>query len=397
MKKSLLFSLVVICCLINFNYAQAEDIIIVPDVETTKAENIIFSSEKYKITEENGQYEIIDTKTNKNKIGMLAESVELFDDEFENEYKLMFRNKSSNKLIAGYYNTETDNLLVTNYDDISLLNNYLKVKNGDKYGLIDKNGNVILMPIFDRVSIYTQDGKDYLSVKINGKNKLYYSTGKLIPEEELYSVSYDGIYAITADLKPEFKKYVVKARNAKYLTNSVYEVKEVAENAEVEIPENVQIASVEQNVVDTTPKVKSNDTKSIMLGKKQYIVVNDNFKIGLEDLYGNQIIPTIYDRMEITSLKNPIIITTRNNAITAFDVKGKVLAEQIYDKINVYKYGKLYSYTETENGWILKSNNKEIGTLTKIGDDYTFTKNNFNLFSYKKVNDLFMNVIKAFN
>lgn len=397
MKKSLLFSLVVICCLINFNYAQAEDIIIVPDVETTKAENIIFSSEKYKITEENGQYAIIDAKTNKNKIGMLAESVELFDDEFENEYKLMFRNKSSNKLIAGYYNTETDNLLVTNYDDISLLNNYLKVKNGDKYGLIDKNGNVILMPIFDRVSIYTQDGKDYLSVKINGKNKLYYSTGKLIPEEELYSVSYDGIYAITADLKPEFKKYVVKARNANYLTNSVYEVKEVVENAEVEIPKNVQIASVEQNVVDTTPKVKSNDTKSIMLGKKQYIVVNDDLKIGLEDLYGNQIIPTIYNRMEITNLKNPVIITKRNNAITAFDVKGKVLAEQVYDKINIYKYGKLYSYTETENGWILKSNNKEIGTLTKIGDDYTFTKNSFNLFNYKKVNDLFMNVIKAFN
>lgn len=396
MKKSILFSLVTICYLLNCSYSIAEEEIVIPQMttiktETPEIENVVINSEKFKIVEIDGQYSLIDAKTGKDKIGMFAENIELFDDEFENEYKITLRNKSANSLITGYFNSETDKLFITNYSDMYLLGKYLKVKSGKKFGLIDKNGNTILMPIFDRISLYTQDKKDYISAKINGKNKLYYTTGKLIPEEELYSVSNEGVYAIASDLKPEFKKYVLKARNANYLSNSAYEVEEI------EVPSNVQIAAIEQNTIEIKPKEKEIESKNILIGKNEYVVVKNGSKVGLTDINGDEIIPVEYDKLNITDLKNPVLITKRNGVVSAFNIKGKVLAEQVYNKINIYKYGKLYSYTKSDDSWLLKSNNKKIGTLTINEDGYTFTKEKYNLFSYKKVNDLFIDIINSLN
>ncbi len=396
MKKSILFSLATVCYLLTCSYSIAEEEIIIPQMTTIKEaapqiENVVINSEKFKIVETNGQYSIIDTKTGKDKIGMLAESIELFDDEFENEYKITLRNNSANSLITGYFNSETDKLLITNYSDMYLLGKYLKVKSGKKFGLIDKDGNTILMPIFDRISLYTQGDKDYISAKINGKNKLYYTTGKLIPEEELYSVSNDGVYAIANDLKPEFKKYVLKARNDNYLANYAYQVEEI------EVPSNVQIAAIEQNTVEIKPKAKEIESKNILIGKNEYIVVKNGSKVGLTNIDGEEIIPVEYDNLNITDLKNPILITKQNGVVSAFNIKGKLLAEQVYNKINIYKYGKLYSYAKSDDNWILKSNNKKIGTLTINENGYIFTKEKYNLFSYKKVNDLFIDILNSLN
>lgn len=396
MKKSILFSLATVCYLLTCSYSIAEEEIIIPQMTTIKEaapqiENVVINSEKFKIVETNGQYSIIDTKTGKDKIGMLAESIELFDDEFENEYKITLRNNSANSLITGYFNSETDKLVITNYSDMYLLGKYLKVKSGKKFGLIDKDGNTILMPIFDRISLYTQGDKDYISAKINGKNKLYYTTGKLIPEEELYSVSNDGVYAIANDLKPEFKKYVLKARNDNYLANSAYQVEEI------EVPSNVQIAAIEQNTVEIKPKAKEIESKNILIGKNEYIVVKNGSKVGLTNINGEEIIPVEYDNLNITDLKNPILITKQNGVVSAFNIKGNLLAEQVYNKFNIYKYGKLYSYTKSDDNWILKSNNKKIGTLTINENRYIFTKEKHNLFSYKKVNDLFIDILNSLN
>lgn len=412
MKKYLLFSLVVASCFFSCNFSSAEEEIITSNADNSKTENIIFSSEKYKIIEENGKFAIIDTKTNKNKIGMLAESIELFDDEFENEYKLKLRNTSTNNLIIGYYNTETDNLLITPYEDMSLLGDYLKVKSNNKYGLIDKNGKTLLMPMYDRVGTYTQDGKEYLSAKINGKNHLYYKTGELIPEDELYSVSYDGIYAITTDIKPELKKYLIKTKSASYLTNSkpkVEEAEEVekteaAESAanideinKLEPTENIQTAAIEENVVNDNQQTDNIDKKNILLNKKEYIVVNDGSKIGLTDIKGKEIIPTVYEKMNIIQQRNPIILTKANGKIYVFDIKGKLLAEENNGKVNIYKYGKLYTYTSEDDQYVLKSNDKKIGTLKINDSDYIFVKQNFNLLNYKKINDMLLEILYSFD
>lgn len=393
MKKSILFSLLVCGYLFSNNVSFSEEIVI-PDLKEQKTESTVSASEvlatkNLSIVEIDGKYTIVDNKTQKNKLGMMAESIELFDDEFENEYKIKLKNEKSNSIITGYFNSETEDIIITNYSDMFLLGKYLKVKSGKKYGLIDKTGNTILMPIFDRVSLYTQDGKDYISTKINGKNKLYYTTGKLIPDEELYTVSNNGVYAIATDLKPEFKKYVLKARNANYLTNSAYEVEEI------EGPSNVQIAAIEQNTIEIKPKEKEVDSKNILIGKNEYVVVKSGSNVGLTNIDGEEILPVEFDKLNITNLKNPILVTKKNGAISAFNIKGKILAEQVYDKINIYKYGKLYSYTKSDDNWILKSNNKKIGTLTVNDDGYTFVKDKYNLFSYKKVNDLFMDIINA--
>ena len=116
MKKSLLFSLVILSYLLNANISFSEDNIVVPEIIKEKeVENILPISDKYNISELDGKYTIIDTNTGKNKLGVLAESIELFDDEFSNEYKIKFKNESTNTILTGYFNAETGQTLITNY------------------------------------------------------------------------------------------------------------------------------------------------------------------------------------------------------------------------------------------------------------------------------------------
>lgn len=398
MKKSLLLSLVVLFYFLGNNASFSnEEAISLDDTNNVEAK-IVITTDKYKVVEQEGKYLILDTKSYKNKLGIIADNIELFDDEFENEYKITFKNKTNDENLTGYLNTTTNQVFITNYNEMFLLGDYLKVKSGDKYGLIDKEGHTILMPIFDRVGIYTQDKTDYLSVKINGKNKLYSTDGKLIPEEDLYTISYDGVYAIAADLKPEFKKYVIKKRKSSYLSNVGYQVEEV------EAPDDVQVASITENVVDTDLKEKPIDnvnkiteevqteinTKEVLVGKNHYIIKESNNLLGFYTEKDKEILPIAYNKLSITNLKNPIILAETENEICAYNLSGKLIGTKVDNSIETYRFGKTYSYIQNENGWDIQSTGKQIGTLEYDGVEYKFTKNKFNPFRYNRLNDIFM-------
>lgn len=352
--KKLLFSLIIGSILVGSNYAFAEDeIVIDADLLNQKKETV---------------------KENiKDELKQTTEEVVLFDDEFENEYKIIGPN------YVGYYNAEENYKFITDYDDIFLMEKYLKVKKDKKYGLIDKKGNIILMPIFERVGVYENNGNEFLSVKINGKNKLYTTTGKLVPAEELYSVTYDGVYALAKDLRPDFKKYILKNRVTE---NQVYEVEEV------ETPSAVQVASVEKSVEQKAPT-----EKFITIGDNEFVVINDNGLFGISTLEAEEILPVIYDNLSITTDKKPLIIADMAGVTSVYNTKGRTLAEQVYNKVNVYKNGKVYTYSHDDNKWILKANGKKLGTLQFINNDYVYTKEKFTFFNLDKVHKLFMHVL----
>lgn len=398
MKKSLLLTFLVIFYFLGSNASYSNIEATSLDNENKIEKNILISTQKYNVVEQDGQYAILDSKTGKNKLGLLADKIELFDDEFENEYKITLKNTHNNSTLTGYFNSTTDQVFITNYNEMYLLGEYLKVKSGDKYGLIDKTGRSILMPIFDRVGIYTLDGKDYLSVKMNGKNKLYSTDGKLIPEEELYTISYDGVYAIASDLKPEFKKYVIKTRKSNYLSGVGYQVEEVS------APKDVEVASVVENVVDSDLKEKVVDkvdkiaeevqeeinTKEILVGKKHYIIKESSNLLGFYTEDNKEILPIEYNKLSITNLKNPIILAETDAEINAYNLSGKLIGKKVNKIVETYRFGKTYTYTQTENGWDIVSGKKTIGKLEYDGVEYKFTKNKFNLFKYNRLNDIFM-------
>ena len=251
MKKNLLFSLVILSYLLSSNISLSEENIVVPEmINESQEENAVLISDKYTISEQDGKYAIIDTKTGKNKLGILAESIELFDEEKQNEYKIKFRNDSTNKLLTAYFNVDTDQILITNYEEMYLNGDFIKVKEDTKFGLINKDGHTILMPIFDKLNLFIQDNKEYIYTKLNNKSNIYTVDGKIIPEEDLYSISYDGVYAIAADLKPLFKKYAIQNKKSNYLKSIVYQAKEI------DAPTDVKVASVVENVFYTELKEK---------------------------------------------------------------------------------------------------------------------------------------------
>ena len=399
MKKGLLFSLVICCYLLNSNLSFSEDNIIVPEmINERKIENVLSISDKYIISEQDGKYAIIDINTGKNKLGLWAENIELFDTESPNDYKIKFKNESTDTILTGYFNPLTEQTLITNYNEIYLLGDYLKVKEDTKYGLINKDGKTILMPIFDRINIFTQNDKEYISAKINGKSKIYSTDGNLIPEEDLYTISYDGVYAIAADLKPEFKKYVIKTRKSNYLFNIGYQVEEV------EAPKDVQVASVVENIVETELKEKTVDdinkltediqeevnTKTILVGKKYFIIKEKNDLLGLYTEKDKEILPIEYNRLSITNLKNPIILADKENELYAFNLSGKLIGKKSNNEVETYRFGKTYQYIQNENGWNLESSGKQIGKLEFDGVEYKFIKTKFNPFSYNRLNDIFI-------
>lgn len=352
--KKLLFSLIIGCFLLGCNYSFADD-------------EIVIDSDLLNSTKQTVKNDI------KDELKQTSEQVVLFDDEYEDEYKIIGSN------YVGYYNAKENYKFLTDYDDIYLMENYLKVKKDKKYGLIDKKGNIILMPIFERVGVYENNGNEFLSVKINGKNKLYTTTGKLVPAEDLYSVTYDGVYALAKDLRPDFKKYILKNRIAE---NQVYEVEEV------DVPASVQVASVEKSIEQQKPT-----EKFITISDEEFVVINDNGLYGLSTIEAEEILPAIYDSLSITTDKKPLIIANLNGAISVHNTQGRTLAEQVYNKVNVYKNAKVYTYTYNDKKWTLKANGKKMGTLEFINNDYIYTKNKFSFFNLDKVHKLFKYVL----
>ncbi|MCD7740401.1 MAG: WG repeat-containing protein, partial [Candidatus Gastranaerophilales bacterium] len=271
----------------------------------------------------------------------------------------------------------------------------LKIKKDNKFGIIDKEGNIILNPVFDKVSVIYDDDKQYLTGKIDGKVKLFYNTGKLIAESEFYTIPVKENFSLVQDMKPVLNDYrkngntIYKKTPAEPGSHFVYEIQEIP------LRDKVQIAAIEKNAVPNLIDNKNNDL--FYVGKKEFIIANNKYKIGLKDKKGNEIIPAIYNKLNV---KKPcehssyhVIAAEKNHSYTLYDLKGKILAEQVYDKINIYKYGKIYTYSANDGKWELKVNNKLVGNLTLNGNDYNFQKTSLHIRSLHKINELLITIL----
>lgn len=402
MKKTLILMLLVSCFMFNNCYANTieikeSDIVFVNNDK--KQENInseqeiLDEYENISVIRQNNKIGIFDKNTNSFIIEPIIDSLTYWND---TEWKINVSN------LVGYINIANKTNFLTNNDELFLLDKYIKIKKDGKYGLIDKHANVILKPIYQKVGIVKTDSEEYISGKLEGKYKLFYNTGKLIPEEDLYKFGDDNDYALAKDLRPEFKKY--KVNNAVVYQKLVQEPeaaeKYVYEVQGIEIPANVKVASIEKHIANNEikPIENSNINRELLnVEKNTLILVKNEDKYGLKNKNEKEILPAEFQNLNIIKpcehYSKPIILAQRNNVHSVYDLKGKLLAEEVYDKFNIYKYGKLYTYKKEDGKFILKCNGKEIGYLVIEDDGYKFTKTRFSLINPHKINELLISLL----
>ncbi len=395
MKKILILSLILSASIlqadaINTVQPKSSDYEIVKQViqEPVEAAEIILENGNVQVLKFDNKYGIYNKAKHSYIMQPVLDSVEPITNG-NNEFKIRAKN------LVGYVNTETEAAFLTPYEDLSLIENYIKVKKSGKYGLLDKEGNTVLMPIFQKVALIHSGDTEYISGKYDGEYKIFYNTGKLVPEEELYVISYDGFSAFANDIRPIFitqrSNNNLLYEKAEYNNNMTYEIQEL------KLPKKVKVSSEMDNIKPDKLKIKEN---TITIDKKEYIIVNNNNNIGLNSIKNKEIVPAKYDNIDVKRpckhFASQVILAKKGNYYTVYNLKGDILAEQLPDKINIYRYGKIYTYEFADGIWNLKLNKKIIGKLFITGNDqYEFSKTALHLRSLHKINELLLTILDA--
>ncbi len=401
MKKILILTLLIA---VSFVYANGADAIkvkssdyeIVEDAAITvpKLEDAVDNAQVVKETDTirivklNDKLGIYDKRTHTFIFKPVLDTIDTFPNS-DAEYKVRAKD------FVGYLNTNTGANFLTNYDDIFLMDKYIKVKKSGKYGLLDKDGNMILQPAYQQVSVINSGDTEYISAKYDGKYKMFYNTGRLVPEKDLYTISNDSSYTLATDIKPIFKNTgngtLTLYERAQYNDDGYY-----IEIKELKLPGKVKVAS---ELPDVKKLNVNNTTNSLTINNKEFKIVNNNGRIGIDDLKGNEIVPAVYSSFD---LKRPcehfstdVIVAKKGPYHTIYDLKGNLIAEQLPDKVNVYKSGKVYSYTYEGGKWILRNNKKELGNVVVTNTGYKFTKTAFTFVNLHKANELLLTILSA--
>ena len=273
-----------------------------------------------------------------------------------------------------FLDTENGNSLMYPASDVSLLGDYLKIYKNNKYGLIDNYGNVILDTEYERINVSKFNEEEFIVGKKDGKNLIYYNTGAIVPESELYTVSKDTTLSLLArDIKPIIK--------TNYLKSTYKKIED-----EGKMTYKLEELNVEKNELSD---------KTITIKNKTYYVTSDEKKIGLSTLANERILPAEYDKITIKNLSGkfttPVLLANKDGRHFIYNVKGDLLAEEIDNKINVYKYKQIYTY---QDGTIYK-NSVKIGELIEDNGTYKFEKTKFSILPMHRINELILTILSS--
>ena len=89
----------------------------------------------------------------------------------------------SNRIIMGMYNIKTRKMIEPKYDDMKEFVNGISIigyfnSTGNRYGLLDENGNEIVSPIYE--TMFYNDTQQYATVSLNKKQGMINAQGKVI-------------------------------------------------------------------------------------------------------------------------------------------------------------------------------------------------------------------------
>ena len=372
--------------------------------EIANDEKVIADFPDIKITKKNDMFLIFNKKYNRYTFSSDFEVVKV------EKLKNFLGYKLVGKQMSGYVNEDGNIQFFAN--NMVQIGDYLKVKYGGLYGVYSKDGTRILPVDNEKINLVSSsDGQEYFAVKNDGKYQLYSTNGELIPEEELYSVvTNESVKTekniLSRDIRPELL-------GGKRFSLIVYEnanPQEASKNDDVTYEVNsIKVPGYVPKIADTETAVKSvankvpteeavSTSQPVIVGKyefypKNHALVNSN---------GDVILPFAADSISFFQpkklFKSYMLIATKNNVYYVYDMKGNLIAEQTFEKINVYQYGRVYTYTPKEdNTGELTCANKLIGTISQMKDGFEFNQKAFTLLNINKVTDILFAVLKEMN
>lgn len=423
MKKTLSVIFLLTAFLCSYNEAKAFKVLKEsknPEITVEDSSNPQ-QSEEAQVSEEANEETVIadfpDIKVTKNKDSFFIFNKKTNRYTYSSNFEVVkvekFKNGPGYKLIAehavGYINPDgTIKFLAT---DLIPFGNYIKTKRGHLYGVCDVDGKGIIPSVYEKINlVYSPDGQEYFAAKKDGQYYLFSNTGKLIPEEELYSVVTNESAPVeknilSRDIRPELLA-------GKRFSLIVYEntnIQEGDKSDDVQYEVNsIKIPGYVPKTADTDTAVKTVANKAeaeeeaetqlqpLKVGKYEFYPKNDS----LQNANGDVILPFAADTISFYTpkklFKSPMIIASKNNIYYVYDMKGNLIAEQTFEKINIYKYGRVYTYTaNSENSGELTCSNKLIGTVTETEDGFEFTQKAFSLFNLNSVTDILYTIFRT--
>lgn len=343
------------------------------------------------------------TNEKTNKKYFINNANKTVSDEYDNIIEVTFDNNSYNYLILvnndiySILNLETDeiiyldnniiyidelykyNIETKNYEIIS--NKYLKVFNGEKYGIIDYKGNYILEMIYDNIVI---DG-NYFIVRENNKYSLIDYNQKVLFSDYNGVTKYNDYYIVKKD------KYGIVDKNDDIIFEFEFDYTQICDKYLIVIKNN-KLGIIQDNklLVNYEINVSDNKINAYMFNNNIHInlytpseityIVSDN-KIK-KVIYGilNTISISDYEiNNEFNNInKNYTYLTSRKNdniSITIYDKNYDIYYENsVKTRIDYTKYNiqptliKYYS----KNNYKLTLEGFNINTGEEIDKEYYY-------------------------
>ena len=246
-------------------------------------------------------------------------------------------NKQENNIKYGYLNKKGEIELPVEYDEISRITNvedksvYLITTKNGKKGLV-RNGKIIFENIYDQFEY--NDTIEVIKVKQGEKYGIVDLNGKTILPVEYENIEYKGIYI--SGLKGT--KTIDFNKNGKTVTTNIYKKVISTENEKyfVTVGQNNLYGIINENGVETTT---NKYTYIEHLIGEYFAAYNTDNQIGIINQYGTTILPIQYNLIQRIKGTNMIQV---NNA-----AKGNL---EIYsaniEQITLMKNAKLYSSDE---------------------------------------------------
>ncbi len=243
--------------------------------------------------------------------------------------------KQENNVLYGYLNKNGKKELPIEYSEISRLNNIEKdgiylitTKNGKK-GLV-KNAKIVFDNIYEQFEY--NETINLVKVRQNDKYGIVDLDGKIILPIEFESIEYKGIY-ISGTKANETLDY---DKNGKMVTGNIYKkvISTENDNYFITIGQNNLYGIINEKGAETTT---NKYTYIEHLIGDYFAVYNEENKIGIIDQYGNTILPIQYDLIQ--RIAGTDMVKVSNTSKGTFDVYNSNIKQ-----IVVMKNAKLYVY-----------------------------------------------------
>lgn len=302
------------------------------------------------------------------------------------EYKTKVLNNKNEEIFNNYDQVEA----LENYDknnNVWYEKNLLKVKKGDKYGLIDLSGKEVLSVEYNEISTL-KGTENSILVQKDGKYGLVNSEGSSVIDtnyKEIKNVSDD--YKQGYIIIDENDKYGLISYNKEQLLSNEYEkITGIYGTKLYVISKNgkQQLINKEKEVV---LEKGFDDIKQILQSEEGIIYTSKN-KYGVMDLKGETIIPSEYE--EIKEAKDSIFIAKKDGKYGVIDKDKNERIEFKYSKITYNKQADIYfAEDENYNTNVFDSgfNNKLSGIVSEINTDKGYMKlridNEYKYYNFK--------------